>query len=235
MHLERLDCIHVVSTCKLNDTMDSSPLGGLPPELRNNIYELALQPDHQIKIWLVSEGLEHKLGSKGHANTFALTRVCRQMRAESSQLFYSLNTFTVVLQTCILWPEVAKLTVNRVDAILEPLQTLIDTIGPGNVASLTSVTLQLGDESSGLSGYTLRRNSEILAAVLREVRDWDSELPKMRLTLHLMLKTHRNGCHIEFWRPIESIESTNQVFKGHHEGWGVGQALARWQKTVFSG
>lgn len=59
--------------------MDNSPLGRLPPELRNHIAELSLT--HDGYLWVDEL---HK--------TNGLTRTCRQMRTETHLLFLRSNT-----------------------------------------------------------------------------------------------------------------------------------------------
>ena len=57
--------------------MDSSPLGKLPPELRNTIYALALTAPHTIKLAFDVDNHEHLMLANGK-NITALTQTCKQ-------------------------------------------------------------------------------------------------------------------------------------------------------------
>ena len=76
--------------------MDASPLGRLPAELRNRIYELVLIFPTFIEIEPSSQHAERPkapelLGS--NPNTFALVKTCKQVHSESSAIIYADNTF----------------------------------------------------------------------------------------------------------------------------------------------
>ncbi|KAK0264399.1 hypothetical protein B0A54_17928 [Friedmanniomyces endolithicus] len=71
--------------------MDDSPLRRLSPELRNRIYELALHVPGR-------SGIKVRLGKRGAQvknAPLALTKVCREIRADTVKMFYAVNSFTV--------------------------------------------------------------------------------------------------------------------------------------------
>ncbi|KAK5117733.1 hypothetical protein LTR85_008708 [Meristemomyces frigidus] len=74
--------------------MDRSAIGRLPAELRNRIYELALFIPGGIRLDLGDEypSMARELQEQ---QLLALTQTCRQLRAESRQIFYAGNVFVV--------------------------------------------------------------------------------------------------------------------------------------------
>lgn len=76
--------------------MDTSPLGRLPAELRNAIYELALCSTEEICIDARSDmPVIESPPREQHAT--ALTTVCREVRVECLGVFFGCNQFRVVL------------------------------------------------------------------------------------------------------------------------------------------
>lgn len=76
--------------------MDTSPFGLLSPEIRNRIYYLAFTAPHTIQ--------------EGKPFEASLTRVCRQIRAESQLMFYAETKFETTVSKwnmahLILWLE----------------------------------------------------------------------------------------------------------------------------------
>ncbi|KAK5117810.1 hypothetical protein LTR85_008785 [Meristemomyces frigidus] len=79
--------------------MDNSPLGKVPPELRNNIFDLVLlpPPDTSINMLASPYGLpKPSRDSKAHLrDALALMATCKQIRQESSTTFYGANDFFI--------------------------------------------------------------------------------------------------------------------------------------------
>lgn len=77
--------------------MDSSPLGRLPAELRNRIYELALECPTALKI--LSDGARfkwhqtHQATARTHPT--ALVKICRVIRQQSTQVLYAAYNFEI--------------------------------------------------------------------------------------------------------------------------------------------
>ncbi|KAK3072598.1 hypothetical protein LTR53_006508 [Teratosphaeriaceae sp. CCFEE 6253] len=82
--------------------MDASPFGTLPAEMRNQIYEMVVtQPEavnlrydsvcHQF--FATAASPDSATTITDDRNMFAITRVCRVFRAESTALVYAVNTF----------------------------------------------------------------------------------------------------------------------------------------------
>lgn len=90
--------------------MENSPCAKLSPELRNNIWELALRADKPIQITgdfhIVAPLVDCKLAPnqvQEMAKTLALTQTCRQIHNECALLFFHVNTFEFD-STCTTFP-----------------------------------------------------------------------------------------------------------------------------------
>lgn len=79
--------------------MEHSPLGKLPPELRNNIYDLALPQEREITLVRTCKDDPWQPP--------ALLQVCRQLRSEASSMFYSSVGFKVFY-----WSHLAVMLAN---------------------------------------------------------------------------------------------------------------------------
>lgn len=128
----------------------------LRAELRNRIYELALlQPDG-----VVLRTYAH--GVRSRNAPIALTTVCRQIRAETDSMFYSINNFVVeteILQT------MGPYRSSRSPAVAArrlPQHTLdwLWKLGTNRTSHLKAVTLDLGVSSLPL--YSVRAASCIV-------------------------------------------------------------------------
>lgn len=111
--------------------MDNSPFARLSPELRNNIYELALHN---------SDG-DIELDSLGCSNQ--LTRTCRQIRIETRAMFYAANEFRVTLLGSI-----CGFPVGRSCKTADLLETLLHRLGPELVGRIPYLNVAIHDTSS---------------------------------------------------------------------------------------
>lgn len=79
---------HYAASCAakliVGSKMDDSPLARLPAELRNRIYELVL---------LYNDGVRMSMNYRREWQPPALLHASRQVRAESSSIYYAHNTF----------------------------------------------------------------------------------------------------------------------------------------------
>ncbi|KAK5115830.1 hypothetical protein LTR85_009424 [Meristemomyces frigidus] len=125
--------------------MDQPPLIRLPAELRNHIYELALLRGHPVEIKIYDDDVLSPVGY----DVLALTRTCKQIRHESTGLFYSINEFHIQLRVGSLkfWYQAPRtMLVSMERHLMTLLRSFVDSIGARNATSLTSVTLQLGED-----------------------------------------------------------------------------------------
>ncbi|KAK4539650.1 hypothetical protein LTR36_010476 [Oleoguttula mirabilis] len=108
--------------------MDKSPFAHLSAELRNRIYELALHdtyPDGIDLVWLDKHN--------------ALTRTCRQMRAESHIMFYHLNDFSVTV-IGYRWDSRHQGYIPR--GFMKRVAALLELLGPGILSSMKRLALK---------------------------------------------------------------------------------------------
>lgn len=87
------------------NTMESSPLNKLAPELRNNIWEFALTEPYGIRLDVSTRkakacrtGRVERNGSKPFSPprpSVALQATCKQIRRETQQLYFSVNNLVV--------------------------------------------------------------------------------------------------------------------------------------------
>ena len=82
--------------------MDGSPLVKLPPEIRNNIYELVLKQTQLVVLEATSKNgvfADWRLAedSPMESEMLALTKTCHHVHDESKQLFFAINTFELRL------------------------------------------------------------------------------------------------------------------------------------------
>jgi hypothetical protein len=133
--------------------MDDSPFQKLPPEIRNQIYELVLTLDQDVHLddhrgsWKLVAETPIMLENSDSWNLvsripdtpkpihpLALTKTCRAIYSESIQLFYSLNTFVFYLD-------------RTYDAPSESYLKLDDfhgTIGDKHYSTLRQIKIDIG-------------------------------------------------------------------------------------------
>ncbi|KAM3421991.1 hypothetical protein BST61_g2368 [Cercospora zeina] len=73
--------------------MDASPLGGLPAEIRNNIYDLVLLSEDPIQV--TCEAAATPGAPRRYKFLPGLLATCKQICSESEQIFFKRNTFNV--------------------------------------------------------------------------------------------------------------------------------------------
>lgn len=134
--------------------MDASPLQRLPPKLRNHIYELYFAQESIIRLRTCARvgrlGAEVKRLSDGglryeplHHHALALSATCRQIRNESTKLFYACNDFEIPMPgyNMSLFVNIADCVVDR---SLEAGRLFLDAIGLENAAALRSMAADMG-------------------------------------------------------------------------------------------
>ncbi|KAK4554392.1 hypothetical protein LTR86_008600 [Recurvomyces mirabilis] len=114
--------------------MDGSPLGRLPPELRNYIYELVLQVSKPIHVRCTDLN-----NTRGFGASIAFTTTCRAIRSESLGIFYAVNTFT--LHTTYM-PEIKKWGTKSGDRLLNnSILAWTSAIGSENCKSAKGIVI----------------------------------------------------------------------------------------------
>lgn len=189
--------------------MDHSPLSGLPAELRNYIYEMALHQDTIVDVHLpdlvdyspdswddrpdsLSVKLEQQraLKFKCSRNPLALTWTCKELQAEAADLFYAVNSFRINLHNTYVHSPYISSVSRRMSRALCPFTTFLDKLGPENVSRLTSITVQLGEKEWGYTHiHSLRDKDtqEAFIGLLRDVKLRAECLPRLQLTLCMVV------------------------------------------------
>jgi len=135
------------------EDMDKSPLNKLPAELRNRIYELALHESVgiHIDIWTGAPAAATRIIAAG--TSLALTKVCRQVSAETKTVFLAVNTFVIhTYYVDSLEYLLADGTPDTKDTVSGTVEWLL-TSGRLIVQHAGEVTIHLGQLESDWNGW----------------------------------------------------------------------------------
>lgn len=124
-------CIGITVQREYGFIMEHSPFAKLARELRNKIYEYALDQEAPFVIapYTVPRGGEQFLGSD-RTHALALTETCKEINYECRKLFYNINSFTI------------KGINTR--HVFKRLIEFSKAIGEDNTSALRSVILDIG-------------------------------------------------------------------------------------------
>lgn len=174
--------------------MEHSPLNRLPSELRNYIYELALvQPDG---VWIGCWGGHRpcrpgeKLKAKATAaRGLALTRTCKQIHAEATEVCYNGNDFTIAMAP------VGLKQSRDICAIMTmmPLQKFLSTIGTENEQALRSITLVLLSNGDFKSDVSRPPMSKVIKLMLLNMRVMTERNARVDVNISLDFESPRYG------------------------------------------
>jgi hypothetical protein len=176
--------------------MDASPLSRLPAEIRNIIYKLALQSSSTLKLaysCIRDSAFRAELpllDFDNRRNITALTRTCRAIRAESTQLFYSINTFQISI------PVFASPTNLR-----RALKGFFAGIAPHHISAMRSIVVDLG------TGYTpggCQRFGVPLAALRAQQTKYPHCNFTVRLTCGVRTSSHRKSIKLAVEVPMQA-------------------------------
>lgn len=180
--------------------MEASPLNRLPPELRDRIYEYVVTPGKD-PLNRLTPNKETRISinvSRGRPLARDLDlryfRICRQMREEISEIFYSKNIFTIITKYLDLDSE------STFDQLLKPFSgfsSWLEKIGKKNVAHLTHICIDLGWLTVE-SDHSLITSSLSLAATEIQQLLSDFHIPPRVLVL-------RAAYFIEVFPPIAHV------------------------------
>ena len=138
-------CLQAIDT---DAEMDASPLAKLSAEVRNMIYERALSVPFPF-VLEADESCKKFHGGSERTNFNALTKTCRQIRFETTQMFYALNDFAIFCNdTFRIRKEIVsyKLPIGVVRDVLctfDEEALFCGMIGPQNTAALRSFELRV--------------------------------------------------------------------------------------------
>lgn len=113
--------------------MDNSPFSKLSAELRNMIYEYALKQERPIIVtaYSTAKHTEHEHHTADR-HPLALAQTCQEIRGESLQLFYAVNTFTLSFRLAKSQTQVRR-----------QLERFRSAIGLSNANAIGSMVLKL--------------------------------------------------------------------------------------------
>ncbi|KAK5118253.1 hypothetical protein LTR85_008233 [Meristemomyces frigidus] len=165
--------------------MDASPLNRLPPELRNQIFELAANHSTPVIVNPDSSGFHTRLLSSAAAdsqiaNLAPLTLTCRQISPETAGLFLSCNTFAIRSDEkgCNVWDFLGPAEA------LNWLERFTTALGQENASALRDVVFEMGTALhlpvSGMTGKLAIPRAGVLS-VLRALRHLANEKPRWDL------------------------------------------------------
>ena len=125
--------------------MDNSPLRTLPPELRNTIYELVLTTSHRVKVWKPQQddfSYVTTIDPCHRGRVFALSQTCKQLRTEVEPIFFSCNSFEVILESKYLDGYEEK-DESKLDTELQLLINFLDDMRYERITRLGGLTIAI--------------------------------------------------------------------------------------------
>jgi len=162
--------------------MDKSPLSKLPAELRNRIWELALASDVPLAAkWRNTES-KFRPERPPASDPAALTKTCKQLRAESGQLFYTVNHFIL---------RVDKRGYNQYassfQGFIKGIEAAGAAAGAESVVGAGAVTLDLGRLSSNRL-LPLKAAVKVLGLLVLETP------PAVPVSVEARIECQRDAC-----------------------------------------
>lgn len=146
--------------------MDDSPLGRLPAELRNHIYELAVLHDKPI-VLDPNRNAAYKPRPRGSISGLltALLYTCKTIHTEALPIFYGVNTFEI------------RVSAGDAQGMLKYLTPT--TTEPRNVTLLRRLRVDIGS----LTGVVHHRGVACLTRLLKTCRSPPAGLRKCHISI----------------------------------------------------
>ena len=154
--------------------MDQSPLGKLPAELRNRIYEFLLEDGHQYCITAhFNERGMAKLKASVAGHPLALARTCRTAYQEFTPLFYSSNDLMIR---------------GRVgSSVLASFNAFIAMIGHSNANALRNVIFRVLEQRMDSFETVHSINNDVKAVIERTAVLARDEFPRCNFRVQVDL------------------------------------------------
>ena len=211
--------------------MDQSTLRKLPAELRNQIYELALQQSHGVTVELTCQRNE-MLRSRSEyenawtrrpllQNSLSLTMTCKAIREESLGLFYSTNNFTLQLNLLNHDTAAALFEIADADHMADimwrgSLRRWLASIGEKNHSCLRFVKLIIGfvspDQSTtATTGDGLYQRSIGSLYLILDKPQIETQVA-IELDFYRWITQHeRERCYLSF--PVKNATAAERAFE----------------------
>ncbi|KAK3644771.1 hypothetical protein LTR56_009436 [Elasticomyces elasticus] len=186
----------------------ASPLLCLPGELRTAIYEHVVaihgtilishrKADNKIfGVVLDFEPLSH--------NT-TLLQTCKQIHAEASPMFYSLNTFDIKARNNAGGAHLR----NGTELALSTLPSFVAQLGSRNAAALRHISFDIG--AIRVPDATAARRGETVLDMIQELESWYIARPGWRLQASMRLLIDREDLDKGMFLMIAPIDLSNVV------------------------
>ncbi|KAK5720713.1 hypothetical protein LTR15_006674 [Elasticomyces elasticus] len=186
----------------------ASPLLRLPGELRTEIYKLIVTIESTILI-------SHR---KADNNIFGavldfepifhnttLLQTCKQIHAEASPMFYSLNTFEIKARNNAGGAHLR----NGAELALSTIPLFIAQIGSRNAAALRHITFDIG--AIRVLDTTAAYRRETVLNMIQELESWYIARPEWRLQASMRLLIDREDLDKGMFLMIAPIDLSNVV------------------------
>ncbi|KAK5746199.1 hypothetical protein LTR17_000933 [Elasticomyces elasticus] len=186
----------------------ASPLLCLPGELRTAIYEHVVavhatvlisyrKADHKIfGVVLDSEPISHNI---------TLLQTCKQIHAEASPMFYSLNTFEIKARNNAGGAHLR----NGADLALSTIPMFLAQIGSTNTAALRHISFDIG--AIRVLDTTAARRRETVLNMIQELESWYIALPEWGLKASMRLLIDREDLEKRMFLMIAPIDLSDVV------------------------
>ncbi|KAK5122088.1 hypothetical protein LTR85_004334 [Meristemomyces frigidus] len=182
--------------------MEASPLKKLPAELRNRIYEMALQ--HEDAIIIRTDGAFDELSASGLP--LALTATCREIRNDTLKMFYANNAFH--FHTTL--PNYAT----------SGFKQWVNNMNANNMSQIHHLCLELGATNKDTWREPISISMDY-PAIFRRLGVW---LPQLRVPTAIL--------HSGFTVPYSGYDVTTKSLRITFPAHGLGAALTCVQAAV---
>ncbi|KAK5683937.1 hypothetical protein LTS10_003800 [Elasticomyces elasticus] len=186
----------------------ASPLLRLSGELRTEIYKLVVTIESTIHI--SHRKADHKLfgvvlDSEPISHSINLLQTCKQIHAEASPMFYSLNTFEIKARNNAGGAHLR----NGADLALSTIPMFLAQIGTINAAALRHISFDMG--AIRVLDTTAGRRRDTVLDMIRELESWYIARPEWGLKASMRLLIDREDLDKGMFLMIAPIELSNVV------------------------
>ncbi|KAK3649202.1 hypothetical protein LTR56_007042 [Elasticomyces elasticus] len=186
----------------------ASPLLRLPGELRTEIYKLVV--DVEGTILISHRKADQKLFGvvldfEPLSHSLALLQTCKQIHAEASPMFYSLNTFEIKARNNAGGAHLR----NGADLALSTIPMFLAQIGSINAAALRHISFDMG--AIRVQDTTAARRRETVLNMIQELESWSLFRPEWGLKASIRLLIDREDLENGMFLMIAPIDLSNVV------------------------
>ncbi|KAK4899997.1 hypothetical protein LTR27_002760 [Elasticomyces elasticus] len=189
-------------------SIPASPLLRLPGELRTEIYKLVVTIESTIHI--SHRKADHKLFGvvldlEPISHNITLLQTCKQIHAEASPLFYTLNTFEIKARNNAGGAHLR----NGAELALSTLPMFLAQIGSINAAALRHISFDMG--AIRVQDTTAARRRETVLHMVQELESWYIARREWGLKTSMRLLIDREDLDNGMFLMIAPIDLSNVV------------------------